>query len=231
MEIKELLLDGEAKKIYATNQSDQVIIAYNGSAGVKGKKKDSNDTAELNNSISAYLFEYLESYNVPTHFIKKLDDKSFLAKRSEAIPIIISMYNAASKSLADRLDIEEGKVLEYPIVEMYYDDAKKQRPMINEYHAYALGLCERREMTSIIRIATKVNAVLKSFFDRKKLKLVSFQLQFGRLQNQIILADEVSLGTVNLWLVNEDGSFKKTGEGEQKSKDDINELKSRVLGA
>jgi phosphoribosylaminoimidazole-succinocarboxamide synthase len=230
VETKELLLDGATKKVYATNQADQVIVVYQGITGGKGKKKGSEDHAELNNSVSAYLFEYLESYNVPTHFIRKLDEKSFLAKRTELIPIIIAMYNVASASLADRLGIEEGKVLEYPIVEMYLNDEKKQRPMINEYHAYALGLCERREMASIIRIATKVNAVLKSFFDRKRLKLVSFRLQFGRLHHQILLVDEVSLDTVNLWFVNEDGSFEKTGEDEQKSKEDYQKLKANLLG-
>ena len=116
MEIKELLLDAGTKKVYATNQADQVIVAYNGAPAGKGKKKDAGDHSDLNNAISAFLFEYLESYNVPTHFIRKLDGKSFLAKRTELVPIFLSMYNAASKSLADRLNINEGQVLELSLI-------------------------------------------------------------------------------------------------------------------
>ena len=184
----------------------------------------------MNNAVSAFIFEYLESYNVPTHFMKKLDDTSFAAKKADMIPIIISVYNMASKTLVDRFGIEEGKILEYPVVEMYYKDAKKQLPMINEYHAYALGLCERKEMTNILRIATKVNAVLKSFFDRRKLKLVSFQLEFGRTHNQVVLADEVSLETMDIWSVNPDGSLQKFPEGDKKDVNVYTELKNSILG-
>lgn len=229
MEIKDLLVDGPTKKVYSTNQSDQVIVAYNDSTG-KGKKKDGGEIAEMNNTVTSYLFEYLESYNVPTHFAKKLDSKSFLAKKSDSISMVVDVYNVASKKLAERLSIDEGTVLEYPIVELYYKDEKNTRPMINEYHAYALGLCERKDMTSIMRIATKVNAVFKSFFDRKKLKLVNFSLEFGRIHNQIVLADEVSLDTLNLWFVKEDGSFDRVPEGSDKSKDEYQQLKARIFG-
>jgi phosphoribosylaminoimidazole-succinocarboxamide synthase len=231
VDIKELLVDGTTKKVYATNQNDQVIVAFNDAASGKSKKKDAAaEKAEINNSVSAFLFEYLESYNVPTHFIRKLDNYSFLAKKAEMIPIIISVYNIGSKRLADRFGIEEGKVLEFPIVELYYKDEKKKRPMINEYHAYAMGLCERKDMSSILRIATKVNAVLKSFCDRRKLKLINFQLEFGRSHNQIMLADELSLNSMNLWLVKEEGEFEKIPEGNEKGIEEYHQLKSQILG-
>lgn len=230
MDIKELLVDGSAKKVYATAQNDQVIVAFSDALAGKGKKKDSGaEKAVANNAVSAFIFEYLESYNVPTHFVKKLDDTSFMAKKADMIPIIISVYNMASEKLASRFGIAEGKILEYPIVEMYYKDAKKQLPMINEYHAYALGLCERKEMSNILRIATKVNAVLKSFFDRRKLKLVNFQLEFGRSHGQVILADEVSLDTMDLWSVEPDGSFSKFPEGGKKDAAVYGELKNRIV--
>jgi phosphoribosylaminoimidazole-succinocarboxamide synthase len=231
VDIKELLVDGSTKKIYATAQNDQVIVAFNDAAVGKAKKKDATaEKAEINSSVSAHLFEYLESYNVPTHFIRKLDNYSFLAKKVEMIPIIISVYNISSKRLAERFGIEEGKVLEFPIVELYYKDENKNLPMINEYHAYAMGLCDRKDMSSILRIATKVNAVLKSFCDRRKLKLINFHLEFGRSHNQILLADEVSLNSMNLWLVNEDGEFEKLPEGNEKGIETYHDLKSRILG-
>lgn len=230
MEIKDIITQGAVKKVYATNNAEQAVVEFSDTVLANGKKKSSiSGKAEVNNAVSAYMFEYLESYNVPTHFSKVLDNKSFVAKRLDMIPIVIAVYNLASAELAERFGIEEGKMLEFPIVEMYFKDEKGERPMINEYHAYALGLCDRKDMTSIMRIATKVNAVLKSFFGRRKLQLVSFELEFGRQNGQVMLADEVSLDTMRLWPLKDNGSFDRIDESKKTIKV-MEELKSRIVG-
>ncbi|HQV32887.1 MAG TPA: phosphoribosylaminoimidazolesuccinocarboxamide synthase [Calditrichia bacterium] len=218
MEMKELIGEGLNKKIYATNQSDQVIYAYN------DKKK--GDKTEVNTAVSGFLFEYLESYNVPTHFVKTIDSKSFAARKLELIPMSIQVHNIADEDLGNRFGLESGKVLEFPIVEMYFRKDGGEEHLINEYHAYALGLCDRKEMTSISRIATKVNAVLKSFFDRRKLRLVNFRLEFGRAGSQIYLADELSLDTMNVRLVDDKGEMQKADE----DKKTLAEIKARITG-
>ena len=98
MEIKELLYEGDGEKIFATDQEDQVVFEFNDyvSSSGSGKKEKVKGKAEANNAINCSLFEYLESYNVPTHFIQKVNDKSFLAKRTTSIPIIISVWNIAT---------------------------------------------------------------------------------------------------------------------------------------
>jgi len=230
VEIKDIIAQGAVKKVYATNNAEQAVVEFSDTVLANGKKKSSiSGKAEVNNAVSAYMFEYLESYNVPTHFSKVLDNKSFVAKRLDMIPIVIAVYNLASAELAERFGIEEGKMLEFPIVEMYFKDEKGERPMINEYHAYALGLCDRKDMTSIMRIATKVNAVLKSFFGRRKLQLVSFELEFGRQNGQVMLADEVSLDTMRLWPLKDNGSFDRIDESKKTIKV-MEELKSRIVG-
>ncbi len=200
MEIKELLVEGSTKNIYATEQKDEVIIEFQDKmpewaaekkASVKGK-------APLNNAISAFIFEYLSSHHIPNHFIRLLDDKSFLAKRLEMIPFKLSISNYASKNLAKRFGLESGKQLEIPIVEIYLNNKKLKNPLINEYHAFALGLCDRSEMSSIMRMTMKANAVLKSFFLRKGLIIVNFQLEFGRDNGAICLGDELSVDTMIL---------------------------------
>ena len=226
MEIKDLLKDDGYKKVYATNQGDHVLVAFNDN----GKNKAAAEIAVLNNDVSSFLFEYLESYNVPTYFVRKQDDNSFTARKHEAIAMVVSVYNVASKSLSKRFGLEEGKGLDFPIVEMYHSSDKKDRAMINEYHAYALGLCDRKDMSSIMRIATKVNAVLKSYFDRKKLKLINFDLQFARTGGQIVLGDALSLDTVNLWVVNSDGTFGTFPEGPEKDVKGYQTLKAKVFG-
>ncbi len=209
MEIKELLVEGSTKKVYATDQTDQVIIEFQDTLPpwLSKKKEKVAGKGAINNGISSFLFEYLNSYNVPTHFIRKLDEKSFAARRLEMLPMFFHIWNIAGEDLAIRFRLEPLQPLEYPIIEIYYKNPDLGNPMINEYHAYALGLCDRSEMTQITRIATKVNAVLKSYFQRHRMRLGDFRMEFGRAQNQILLADEISADTMSLFAVDEKGQI------------------------
>jgi len=230
VEIKELLYEGDGEKIFATDQEDQVVFEFNDyvSSSGSGKKEKVKGKAEANNAINCSLFEYLESYNVPTHFIQKVNDKSFLAKRTTSIPIIISVWNIATGDLAKRFAIENGKTLEYPVVEMFLKDEKLKMPMISEYHAYALGLCDRKSIGNILKISTKINAVLKSYFDRKNLKLVNFKIEFGQLGNQILLGDSLTSDSMTIWTVNESGKFEKFKSKDSNKSDIYNQLRALI---
>jgi phosphoribosylaminoimidazole-succinocarboxamide synthase len=231
VEIKELLVDNGTEKVYATDQEGQVLVEFQNYFPSTGssKKERMDGKAEANNTISCALFDYLASYNVPTYLMKKIEAKSFSAKRVEMIPISVSIWNMASSDLSKRFALEDGQVLEYPIVEMYYKNEKLKIPMINEYHAYALGLCDRKEMGNILRIATKVNAILKSLFDRKNFKLVNFQIEFGRYHNQIILADKLNLDNMTLWELNEKGGYEKFDMKGSNRKKNFKEMQDRVV--
>jgi phosphoribosylaminoimidazole-succinocarboxamide synthase len=231
VEIKEMLIDNGTEKIYATDQEGQVVVEFQNyfPFSGSGKKERMDGKAEANNAICCALYEYLGSYNVPTHLARKIDGKSFLAKRVEMIPIVVSIWNVASSELSKRFDLEEDKLLEYPIVEMYYKNEKLKVPMINEYHAYALGLCDRKEMGNILRIATKINAILKSFFDRKNFKLVNFQIEFGRHHNQIVLADKLNLDNMTLWGINGKGGYDKFDIRGSNRKKNYKELQERLV--
>lgn len=231
MEIKEMIVDNGTEKIYATDQDDQVLVEYQNYFSIidSGKKERMDGKAEANSLISCSLFEYLESYNVPTYFIKKVDSKSMLANNIISIPIMVSIWNVATGELAKRFAFDEGKILEYPIVEMYYKNEELKVPMINEYHAYALGLCDRKEMGNILRIATKVNAVLKSFFDRKNYKLVNCKLEFGRYRNQIILSDKLNLDNIVLWELIENDKYNKFDMKGSNKKKNYKELQEKIV--
>jgi phosphoribosylaminoimidazole-succinocarboxamide synthase len=231
VELKEMLIDNGTEKIYATDQEDQVVVEFQNYFPFSGtgKKERMDGKAEGNNIISSALFDYLKSYNVPTYFIKKLDAKSILANKINSIPIVVSIWNIATDELSKRFSFDEGKILEYPIVEMYYKNEKLKVPMINEYHAYALGLSDRKEMSNILRIATKVNAVLKSFFDRKNYKLVNSQIEFGRFHNQIVLGDKINLDSMILWEVNKDGNFNKYDVRGSNMRKDYKELMDKLV--
>jgi phosphoribosylaminoimidazole-succinocarboxamide synthase len=230
VEIKELLFDNVSEKIFATDKNDEIVIEFQDYEVGGDKKEEIKGRASANNAVSCSMFEYLESYNVPTHFVRKLDEKSYLAKRVEVIPMIVSIWNIASGELTKRFALEDGKVLEYPVVEMYLKNPDLNNPMISEYHAYALGLCDRKEIGNILKISTKINAVLKSYFDRKKMKLVNFQIEFGKLGHQMALCDGLGMDSLKVWTVDDDGNFHKFDKkGADKSQiyQDLRELIAR----
>jgi phosphoribosylaminoimidazole-succinocarboxamide synthase len=201
LEKLELLKEGKAKKLYTTEDKDILIQEFKDNAtAFDGIKKGTiNDKGELNCGISTVLFQYLESYNVPTHLIKRIGPREQLVKNAEIIQVEVVMRNYATGSLVKRLPFEEGKQLVYPILELYYKNDELGDPLINEYHAYALKLCQPEDIRAMLRMTSKVNAILKSYFERRDLMLIDFKLEFGRIGKDLILADEISPDTCRIW--------------------------------
>jgi phosphoribosylaminoimidazole-succinocarboxamide synthase len=207
---QEKFAEGKTKNMYKTDQDEQLLMEFLDVLPFESTKKQTvKEKGKVNTEISSYLFEYLHSYNVPTHFLKKVDSKNILVKKLDMIPIEMVIWNIATAGLSKKLGILDGTVLETPVIEFYIKDAKLKNPMINEYHAYALGLCDRNDMSAIVRIGTKINAVLRSFFQRKHLSLVKFTLEFGKVGNQVMLGDEVTPDTFMAWGLKDDGKFDK----------------------
>jgi len=196
-----LLKEGKAKKVFAAPDPEQVILEFKDDLSVSHgtKKKKFKGKGKINNEFSAYFFRYLENYQIPTHFVEKIDDQSMLVTNLEIIPIRVMVRNIATGSLKRRYDIEEGKVLEYPVIEHYLKNDKLEDALVNEYHCFAFGLSTPEEMRVINRMASKVNAILRSFFERRGLLLVDFQLEFGKKQGSLFVADEITPDTCRIW--------------------------------
>ncbi len=201
MKKSKLIYEGKAKKLYETDDPDRLIIEFTDeAASLDGKKKGViRDKGIVNNKMSEYIFKFLESYHIPTHFEETISDREMVVKRLEMIPIEVIVRNVATGSLCTKYGCKDGEDLRYPIIEFYLKNDELHDPMMNEYHAAAFGLASPEEMKSIVRYATKVNALLKSFFIRRKVRLVDFKLEFGRFHGELMLGDEISPDTCRFW--------------------------------
>lgn len=201
MEKREMLYEGKAKKVYATDDENMVIIYYKDDAtAFNGVKKGQiEDKGVLNNSITSSLFELLEKKGVPTHFVKKLNDREQLCKKVQIVPVEVIVRNIAAGSMSKRLGIPEGTELKTTVFEISYKNDALGDPLINDTHAVAIGITTFEELNKIYEMASKVNEVLKEFFIKQNIKLVDFKLEFGRFDGKIILADEISPDTCRLW--------------------------------
>jgi phosphoribosylaminoimidazole-succinocarboxamide synthase len=197
---KKKLFEGKSKTLYETDSPDQMIMEFReDNLSVGSKKSKSNKKAIVNNQISAQLFRYVESFNVPTHLVSKVSENSLLIRKMEMFPFAVMIRNIASGSFAKRYGLKEGEALEKPIVEYYMKHETKDDPMVNQHHIVAFNLATIDELKTIERYATKANVVLKSFFIRRGLELVDFKLEFGRYKKRILLGDELSLDSMRLW--------------------------------
>ncbi|MDR1801274.1 MAG: phosphoribosylaminoimidazolesuccinocarboxamide synthase [Lachnospiraceae bacterium] len=204
MQKLEQLYEGKAKKVYATDNPDLVIVDYKDDAtAFNGEKKGTiGGKGVINNKMTNFLFKILEEKGVPTHFVEELSDRETLVKKVDIVKLEVIIRNVAAGSFSKKLGIEEGRELLAPTLEFSYKDDELGDPFINDYYAIALGIATREEIEQISEYAFKVNDVMKEFFLGAGIRLIDFKLEFGRFNGKILLADEISPDTCRLWDVN-----------------------------
>lgn len=201
IEKKEQLYEGKAKKVYATNDPDAVIVSYKDDAtAFNGLKKGQiAGKGIINNRCSNKIFRMLAKNGIENHYIEELSDTDTLVKKVEIVKLEVIVRNVAAGSLAKRLGIEEGTALRTPVLEFSYKDDALGDPMVNDYHALALGIATEEEISFIKKTSFRVNEILLAYFKSINIELIDFKLEFGRYKGKIILADEISPDTCRFW--------------------------------
>lgn len=202
MEKKEQLYEGKAKRVYATENPEYVIVSYKDDAtALDGLKKGTIvGKGVVNNRMSNRMMQLLEKNGVKTHFVEELSDRETVVHKVSIVPLEVIIRNISAGHFASRYGVEEGIVFEQPTIEFSYKNDDLHDPLLNEYHALALKLATREEIDTIKAMAFKVNEVMKEYFLSLNIKLVDFKLEFGRLSDgTIVLADEISPDTCRFW--------------------------------
>jgi phosphoribosylaminoimidazole-succinocarboxamide synthase len=202
MDKGEMLYEGKAKQIYATDDPEQVIVVYKDDAtAFNGAKRGAiTGKGALNNRMTAIFFELLESKGIRTHFVEALTDREQLVRRVKIIPIEVVVRNIAAGSLSKRLGLPEGAELARPIVELYYKDDALGDPLINDDHIAILNLAAPEQLKHIRAEALAINAILRAYLAERRILLVDFKLEFGTdAQGNLLLADEISPDTCRFW--------------------------------
>ena len=202
MEKKEQLYEGKAKKVFATEDPQLLIVQYKDDAtAFNGLKKGTIvGKGIINNQMSNRLMAMLESEGVPTHFVQELSQRETLVKKVSIVPLEVIVRNIAAGSFSKRYGVEEGVVFDQPTIEFSYKNDELGDPLLNTKHALALKVATPEEIETIERYSLKINEVLKSCWLSCGVTLVDFKLEFGRLEDgTIVLADEISPDTCRLW--------------------------------
>lgn len=198
----EQLYEGKAKKVFTTDDPEQLIVSYKDDAtAFNGLKKGTiAGKGVINNRMSNLLMQLLEKAGVPTHYVKELNERETLVKRVSIVPLEVIIRNYSAGSFAKRYGVEEGIRFDEPTIEFSYKNDDLGDPLMNSYHALALKLATREEIETIKRYSFLVNETLSKFWRECGVILIDFKLEFGRLSDgTIVLADEISPDTCRLW--------------------------------
>ena len=202
MEKKEQLYEGKAKKVFATEDPELLIVQYKDDAtAFNGLKKGTiAGKGVINNQMSNRLMQMLERGGVPTHFVQELSQRETLVKKVQIVPLEVIIRNISAGSFAKHYGVEEGIVFDEPTIEYSYKNDALGDPLLNARHALALKLVTKEELATIEALSFQVNDLLKEFWAGCGVTLVDFKMEFGRLSDgTIVLADEISPDTCRLW--------------------------------
>ena len=195
------LYEGKAKKVFATDDPDIVIVDYKDDAtAFNGLKKGTiAGKGVINNKMSNMMFRIMEQHGIPTHFVEELSDRETAVKKVQIVPLEVIIRNTAAGSFSKRYGVPEGTRRAATVLEFSYKNDDLGDPLINDYHALAMELATPEEIETIKKMAFKVNDIMKEFFKTLNIDLIDFKLEFGRFKGQIILADEISPDTCRFW--------------------------------
>jgi phosphoribosylaminoimidazole-succinocarboxamide synthase len=202
MDQREMLYEGKAKQVFATDDPTLVVVHYKDDAtAFDGKKRGTIvGKGEMNNRMTAIFFAMLGEQGIATHFVERLSERDQLVTKVAIIPIEVVVRNIAAGSLSKRLGLPEGQDLPHPIVELYYKSDELGDPLINDDHIAILNLATPEQVAQIRRTALAINDILRAYLAERHVLLVDFKLEFGTdAAGTLLLADEISPDTCRFW--------------------------------
>ena len=202
MEKREQLYEGKAKKVFATDNPEIVLVSYKDDAtAFNGLKKGTiAGKGVINNRMSNFLMKMLKKDGIPNHYIEEINDRETLVKKVHIVPLEVIVRNVIAGSLSKRVGAPEGTPLRRPILEYCYKDDELGDPMVNDSHILAMGWTDEETLAKIAKYALRINELLCAYFKGINIDLIDFKLEFGITgSGELVLADEISPDTCRFW--------------------------------
>lgn len=201
-----MMINQVQKKILTTADKEFLQVEYEDFfLTPKNKKVRVKDLGEKFASINSYFFDYLKGFNIPSAYLKKSGRNVLNFLNYVELPFRIRILNAADKRTSKIFSVKPGTHLELPVFEMHYGNSHDS--LISESHIISFNLCTYEDIKFINRLCSKINAILKSFFERRNDSIVELTCRFGKFDNKIYLIDEFSPVSVRIIKNDPDGKF------------------------
>jgi len=197
-----LTYSGKTKDVFSTENVEFLIFQFkdtilghpNGTPDrgghfkvgeLKGKGKAVVESIKIFASL-------LNSKGILTHFVREIDDQHILFKKTDRIALEVICRNQAWGSFLRRYKnhVQQGHPL-HGLVELTLKDDELDDPLITDESVISLGIAEAKEIQTIQRITKEVNQILLGYFRKLNLELVDFKVEYGRLEDALVLIDDV----------------------------------------
>ena len=201
-EIRELLLEGKGKRVYATDDPELAVVYYKDEAmAYHGLKRGRIlGKGEINNAICKHLFTLLADQGVENHFVRQLDARQSLVLRCEMMPFAVKIRNRVAGGMHIRTGLPVGMKLEQPVIEFVLKDSEMDvDALVNHTHLLAMKAATLEEIETIRAQSKRINDILSAYMSEINIELIDFKLEFGRFRGKILLADEISPDTARFW--------------------------------
>ena len=192
------ILAGKVKTVYDTDEADKVLIKFHDKVTAwNGKQVEyPAEKGKVCCLISALLFEMLEKRGTRTHYLGTEGLDTLLCRKLTIVPVEVIVRNIAAGSIVKTTTLNEGTLIQPPIVEYFLKDDAKDDPLLTHDRVRLMGI----DPEPLKVQALEINYQLQSLFTLMGMDLVDFKLEFGYdVHGDLYLADEMSPDNMRLW--------------------------------
>ena len=109
------MYEGKAKKVFATEDENYVIVSYKDDATANDglKKGTISGKGVINNQMSNFLMQLLEKEGVPTHFVKEINERDTIVKKVSIVPLEVIIRNISAYDQGIDPFITESRISPY----------------------------------------------------------------------------------------------------------------------
>ncbi len=192
------ILKGKVKTVYDTDDAEKVHIEFHDkvTAGNGRLVEYPAGKGKVCCLISALLFEKLEKFGIRTHYLGTEGLDTLVCRKLTIVPVEVIVRNIAAGSIVKTTTLQEGTLIQPPIVEYFLKDDAKDDPLLTYDRVRLMGI----DPAPMKEKALEINHELQSLFTLMGMDLVDFKLEFGYdVHGDLYLADELSPDNMRLW--------------------------------
>lgn len=199
-----IVAEGKTKIVYANPEDESTVYLFfkdDITAG-DGVKHDVIDgKAALDWRINRDCFEYLNRVGVKTHYVSSPQERVVLVKKLDRkINLEVVSRRIAAGSIVKWRGDQEGARFDPVITQFHYKDDPLHDPMLDDrYVDYLVEAKGVNEYPAMRRMNSEIFLYLERAFAQFDVQLVDMKLEYGIINDEVCLIDEISGGSFRLW--------------------------------
>jgi len=207
----ELVYEGKTKDVYDLENGNYLLKFKDDVTGTDGVFDPGANTVGLSIEgmgrgglrLTEYFFSRINDAGYPTHFVCADIEKAEMTVRPASVfgkgVEVVCRFRAVGSFLRRYAAyVEEGQQLD-ALVEITLKDDERDDPLITRDTLEMLGILTGSEYDALKDLTKKISGIIKAALAEKGMELYDIKLEFGRVEGEIVLIDEISAGNMRVF--------------------------------